>query len=827
MFNKKNPVYKAVKLERIYPSDLIKRLVWLCLILALFFFFVFVKPGFLNLSSESLLGLFILSILLAIKGSIYLSFLDSLKEDFPKRESLAELISSGKNIKDINLFNYLDFRVAQAIIKAKPLNVFNIVYALWNDKRGEIVFEKLDLNKKSFKVRLSQAGEEDKKSLDLVLEKAALMATDNFHRHIELRDFLFACAEIDSKFRKILSEVNIDSKDVDRVAAWEDFVEHEIRRKKQFWKLENLMKKRGIGKQWAAGFTVNLDRYSVEINNIIKKRNLSIHLMAHKKEIYAIERILARSGTNNVLLVGRPGVGRTTIAYAFAKKAIEGRSFSNLNDKRILELDMQAALAGLTTQGEMLNRLKIIFSEAADAGNVILLIDEIHNYLGSGSGPGAINIAPVILPYLNSSNFQVIGVTSYDGWHKYIETNPSVKNAFVKVEIIQPTLLQTILILEDMLPGLEKKYKVSISYRIIRDVVELADQYIQDVPFPEKAIDILTETLVFTKRKGEKKVLPEHVSQIVSERTEVPIGTLKEDERQKLLNLEDRIHQRVINQEQGVKSISEAMRRARAGVRSHKRPIGTFLFLGPTGVGKTETSKALAESYFGSENKMIRFDMSEYQQVASLSRLIGSPDRGEPGLLTKAISNDPFSLILFDELEKAHPNILNLFLQVFDEGWLTDAFGRKVSFINSIIIGTSNAGAEMIRERVKQGKNLESFKEDLTDYLLKENLFRPEFLNRFDAVVVFRPLTHEHLIEIAKLMLNKLSKRLNEGMGIRLVVDHDLIEKVAKLGYKPEFGARPMRRVIQDKIESKIAKQILQKNLKRGDFIEIRAEEID
>ena len=312
----------------------------------------------------------------------------------------------------------------------------------------------------------------------------------------------------------------------------------------------------------------------------------------------------------------------------------------------------------------------------------------------------------------------------------------------------------------------------------------------------------------------------------MSERTEIPVGEIKEEEREKLLALEDIIHKRIINQEEAVEVISKAMRRARAGVRGGERPIGNFLFLGPTGVGKTETSKALAEAYFGSDKKMIRFDMSEYQELDSIGRLIGFPEKGEPGLLTKAVSDDPFSLILLDEIEKAHHKILNLFLQVFDEGWLTDAFGRKVSFANSIIIGTSNAGAEFIRQRVKEGKGQKSFKEDLTDYLLKNKIFRPEFLNRFDAVVVFKPLTHEHLIEIAKLMLNGLSKRLLEGMGVRLIVSPELVEKVAELGYQPEFGARPMRRVIQDEIESRIASKILEQGLKRGDFIEIKASEI-
>jgi len=838
---RKNLIYKAIDLEEIFPPKIIRGLNTIFIVVAIFLFLTLLKPGVLGLSSQRVFALFLICFCFFISGVIYLTFLDSLRENFLIKSSLAERISSEVSIKNLNLAEHLDFRVARAVIKAVKfcqkkgiaLNVFMIIFYLGEDPRGELIFNKLGLEKKLFKEklksemeRLRQDDSKNNQEFNSVFEKAALLAINNFHRHIEIRDFLVAATEESPKFKEILDAINMESGDVDHVTAWEDSLEYQLRARRQFWRLENLMKKRGIGKQWSAGYTVNLDRYSVEVTEIIAKQNLSIQLIGHQKEIYAIERILARSGENNVLLVGRSGSGRSTVAYAFAKKVVEGRSFSNLNDKRVLELDMQAVLAGLDTPGEILERLKIIFSEAVSAGNVILIIDEIHNYLGSDKGPAAVDITSVILPYLSSSNFQVIGITTYEGWHKYIENNVSIKNLFVKVEVSEATAEQTIFILEDMLPGLERKYKISASYRVLRDVVKLTERYIQDAPFPEKAIDILSEAFIYTVSKGGNSILVEDINKIISERVEVPVGVVQEEEREKLLTLEQRIHQRIVNQEEAVKLISEAMRRARVGVKAGKRPIGSFLFLGPTGVGKTETSKALAVAYYGSEERMIRFDMSEYQEISSINRLIGSVEMSEPGLFAKAVSDNPFSLILLDEIEKAHPNILNLFLQVFDEGWLTDAFGKKVSLTDCIIIGTSNAGAELIRENVKQGKSLDSFKDDLTDYLLKQGVFKPEFLNRFDAVVVFRPLTHEHLIQIAILMMNDLSKRLMEGMGIRLIVNPDLIEKIVELGYQPEFGARPMRRVIQDEIESRIAKRILEQNLKRGDFIEIKASDI-
>jgi len=836
---RKNLVYKAIQLEKVFPIKAIKILNTIFILLVFVFFLGFLKTGFLGLDSQQSFALFVIFVCFFVITVIYLSFVDSLRQNFLVKSSLAERISLEK-VKDINLANYLDFRVARAIIKAlnfcrrknKGLNIFTVIHYFWEDGRGSIIFNELGLDKNLFKekfkaeIKKTSDNNIDEQKFLSVLNRAASFAISNFHRNIEIRDFLVAAAEEDENFRDILATANMGFEDVDHVAAWEDFAENEIRKSQQFWRLENLLKKRGVGKRWAAGYTVNLDRYSIEVTDIIKKQNLSIHLISHQKEIYAIERILARSGENNVLLVGNHGVGRSTIAYAFAKKVAQGKTFSNLNDKRVLELDMQAVLAGLDNPGDILERLRIIFSEAVNAGNVILIIDEIHNYLGSERGPAAVDISSVMLPYLSSANFQVIGLTTFDGWHKYIENNASIKNLFVKVEVNEPTPEQTIFILEDMLPGLEKHYGVFVSYRVLRDIVKLSDRYIQDFSFPGKAIDILTEVLVHTKAKKEKVVMPEYVNKIISERVEIPIGEIQEDEKKKLLTLEDRIHQRVVNQEEAVKVISEAMRRGRVGIKTKKRPIGSFLFLGPTGVGKTETSKALAEAYFGSDIRMIRFDMSEYQEISSISRLIGSNERNEPGLFTKAISDKPFSLVLLDEIEKAHPNILNLFLQVFDEGWLTDAFGKKISFTDTIIIGTSNAGSELIRQCVKQGRSLVSFKDDLIDYLMKQGIFHAEFLNRFDAAVVFGPLTHEHLIKIAILMMNDLSKRLYEGTGVKLVVGPDLIEKIVQLGYKPEFGARPMRRVIQDEIESRVAKIILEQDLKRGSFIEIKANDI-
>jgi len=335
-------------------------------------------------------------------------------------------------------------------------------------------------------------------------------------------------------------------------------------------------------------------------------------------------------------------------------------------------------------------------------------------------------------------------------------------------------------------------------------------------------MNLLEETMVYLAQTRDKILLPKHVAKIVSEKTQIPVGEIEEKEREILLNLENLIHQRIIDQEEAVKEISTALRRARAGITTGKRPMGSFLFLGPTGVGKTETSKALAEIYFGSEERMIRLDMSEFQTIGDIPRLIGSP--GEKGLLTTQVRENPFSLILLDEIEKAHPNILNLFLQVLDEGHLTDGWGRKVDFKNTIIIATSNAGYQIILEAIKEGVEWSKVKEKLFDYLFEKAIFRPEFVNRFDAVVAFKPLTKEDLLEIAGLMLQKIKKSLAQK-DIDFVITPGLKEKIVELGYDPIFGARQMRRVIQDKVENALAQALLSGQLKKGNRVEVDPEE--
>lgn len=843
---KSTTIYQIVKLAKVFSPKLVLVMNWLFLIITFSLLVVFLgNQPFLQLSSGQVFGLFLIVLSFNIFGWIWLIFFKAVLRENTLLKVPLEKVTSFTEIENLNLAEYLDFIIVDALIdainfckrKRISLTALIVVLFLFKNERVNKVFDKLGIAKKEIKRAVSKKEANLKPSKLLysqnflkIINQSAKAAIANFHRQIEVKDFLVTAAEYDNDFREILFDNDLEHADVNHVIAWDNFITYEAEWKSKFWKLENLLKRPGIGKQWAAGHTVNVDKYATDVTKLIKHKDIPLHVVGRKTEIETIERILSRRGENNVLVIGKPGGGRSTIVYSFAKKIMEGRSVPGLNYKRVLEIDMQAMFAGLKTHGEILDRFKIVFSEAANAGNVILIIDDIHNYIGEQKGVGGLDISSALTSYLGSPELQVIGVTTFSGFHKNIETNPAVMNFFEKVEIEEPSKKESMFVLEDLLPKFEKEYGLKVGYKGLRTVIDLTDRYIQDVPFPEKAIDFLGEVMVYVKTQTNSRVvLPEHVAQVISQKTKIPAGEIQKTEKEKLLKLEEYIHQRVVDQEEAVNALADAMRRSRAGVAGRNKPIGTFLFLGPTGVGKTETSKALAESYFGSEKEMIRLDMSEYQSIQSINRLIGSSD-GTQGLLTNAIRERPFSLVLLDEIEKAHPNILNLFLQVLDEGRLTDNLGRTVSFRNSIIIGTSNAGAEFIRQYLGQEKkpsyDYAAFKKELINNLLERGIFRPEFLNRFDATITFKPLSPEDLTLIAKLMLQKLNQRLVHGRGIQLVITDELAKKVAELGYNPEFGARPMNRVIQDRIENKIAKKILSGQLRKGDAIELKTEEI-
>ena len=654
-----------------------------------------------------------------------------------------------------------------------------------------------------------------------ILEAAEVSETRG-HNLIGEKEILVALAKNNEFFKKVLVENDLKEIDVENMTLWLDSAEDAAEKNRKFWTYENLSRSGSMGKEWASGYTITLDKFSTDWTKVVSKWMFR-EVIGHKKETEEVEMILSKSSLSNALIVGNPGTGRKSIIEAIAQKCYLGTALPELNNKRVVELDVVSLSAQIQDFEKMESVLDQIFSEVLEAGNVILAIDDLENFVGqSVQRAGAIDISGILSKYLAMASFQFVGVTSYEGLHRSIEQNPSFADFFRKVEVREITEAETIRILQSAALESEYKHKILILYPSIREIVNLTGRYMPSLPFPKKALDILDEVVVYVQTLREKVVLPHHVSEIISNKTEIPVGKMEVKEKETLLNLENLIHQRIVNQEEAVKEISIAMRRARAGLSSKTRPMGTFLFLGPTGVGKTETSKALAQIYFGSEEKMIRLDMSEFQAISDIPRLIGAISPVEmQGLLTTPVRETPFSLVLLDEIEKSHPNILNLFLQVLDEGHITDGQGRKVVFTNTIIIGTSNAGADMIFKEVESGRPIE--KDVLFSALFDKNIFKPEFINRFDATVIFHPLTKDNLLKIAQLSLQGLQKNLKEK-EIDFEITESLKEKIVELSYKPAYGAREMRRVVQDKVENSIAEALLSDKIKKGDRIELNPE---
>ena len=620
-------------------------------------------------------------------------------------------------------------------------------------------------------------------------------------------------------------------------------------------------------------------------------------VIGRENEVERIIQILSRRTKNNPVLIGEPGVGKSAVVEGLAQRIVAGNIPESLKNKRIISLDLAGMLAGAKYRGEFEERLKAVMEEATRAGNVILFIDELHNIIGAGSAEGAMDAANILKPALARGEMQCIGATTFDEYRKHIEKDAALQRRFQPVTVGEPSREEAIEILKGIRDRYEAHHKVKIQDDAIVAAVELSDRYITDRFLPDKAIDLMDEAAAkvridaytapldmkeleqklesirkekeeavvgqnfekaaqmrdqdqeLNREMEEKKkawqeaqdsrelvVTEEEIASTVAAWTGIPVKKLTEDESQRLLNLEKILHERVIGQEEAVVAVSRAIRRARAGLKEPNRPIGSFIFLGPTGVGKTELSRALAEAMFGDENAMVRLDMSEYMEKHSVSRMIGSPPGyvgyDEGGQLTEAVRRRPYSVVLFDEIEKAHPDVFNTLLQILEDGRLTDGKGRTVDFRNTIIIMTSNVGAHSIGRNRTMGFGANNDAKSVADYdAMKENVmeelkrtFRPEFLNRIDDIIVFHSLTEEDIKSIAGLMLNSLGKRLRER-NVELKFDDAAVAYFVKEGYDPTYGARPLRRAIQQKLEDRLSEALLAGHISLGDIVEVSAED--
>lgn len=638
--------------------------------------------------------------------------------------------------------------------------------------------------------------------------------------------------------------------------------------------------------------TPTLDQYSRDLTALAAEGKLD-PVIGREKEIIRLIQILSRRTKNNPCLVGEPGVGKTAIAEGLAQRIVADLVPDTVKNKRVVVLDLSSMVAGSKYRGEFEERIRNVLSEVKENRGILLFIDELHTIIGAGGAEGALDASNILKPSLSRGEIQLIGATTLEEYRKYIEKDAALERRFQPITVEEPTEEETLEILKGLRPYYERHHKVEIQDEALEAAVKMSVRYINDRFLPDKAIDIIDEAaskvqlcgyrkmpeleqfeLELKSLSGEKEealktadllrakaaqkrqeeveqqieklrqkekrrakrsgaaVTEASVAEIVSDWTKIPVQRLTEGETKRLASLEKELHKRVIGQDEAVKAVSQAVKRGRVGLKDPNRPIGSFLFLGPTGVGKTELSKALAETVFGSEQAMIRVDMSEYMEKHSVSKMIGSPPGyvgyEEGGQLSEKVRRNPYSVILFDEIEKAHPDVFNILLQVLDDGHITDAQGRKIDFKQTIIIMTSNAGAQAIIEPKRLG--FVSGTDEKRDYermragVMEEvrRLFKPEFLNRIDEIMVFHTLNKEHIKKIVNILLATLEKRCREQMEITLKVTNSAKEHLAESGFDSKYGARPLRRAIQNQIEDALANEILEGKIKRGDIVQVQ-----
>ena len=755
-------------------------------------------------------------------------YLDRLKNY--KVSSLAEAKSNLAKGQMQNAFNFFSLELAKATSKIFSKNIAklttkDLAISILNSPDADFSLIRLGIGKETLLDGLKEYPGEQKVS-EIILQ-AFDVAVAEGHSTVEVGDVLVSLSRSDTFFKEILSQLKLEVKDIANVVYWQTAVKKELRQNKHFLDTSHLKMSGGIGRDWAFGYSPFLKQFSVDMTDSLARGDLGLKIIGHDRQIDEIKEALSKRNGGNVIIVGEPGVGKETTILGFTKKVLEGQTNSNLDFKHIVKIDTDSLLSGLQSTGDVTERLTGIFGEASNAGNIIIYIENIQNLLSNDGSAGKVNAGQVIMPFLESPEMHVIGTCDVASFNRYISPNAALVQHFSRITIDEPKVGDLVRILEDTVPMIEYRTGSIISYEAIKEAISASNKYIMDIPNPEKSIDLLDAVSVRVGGdRGKTIILPKDVLDYVSEKYNVPSGDVNENEKKKLLSLESLMHQKVIGQEEAISAIANALRRVRAGITDSKKPIGSFLFLGPTGVGKTETSKALAEAYFGGVDRMIRFDMSEYQNAEDIYRFIGSGQDDVPGELTTAVREKPFALLLFDELEKANKQILDLFLQILDEGFVTDGSGRKVMFTNTIIIATSNAGSNLIRESIKGGGEYDKVKKQLIDYMESQNIYRPEFLNRFSGLIAFSPLSQTEINQIAGLMIEKLKKTVYDNKKIILEIPQNTIIALSKIGFDPQMGARPMARVIEEKVENVLATKILSGELKKGDTFTINPEDI-
>jgi ATP-dependent Clp protease ATP-binding subunit ClpC len=739
----------------------------------------------------------------------------------------------------VNLADYLQPKAFSALEKAfdrSSITLHNFfietVLQLLDFEEIKDGLRRLDVKADEFKQKaeeLLNVGLQDKatapqkeerlKQVGLLVANALEQALSSSHRFIEPSDLFSAAAMVeDEAASRLFNVFSIGAGDLERALIFASI-------SRKLGRLPNTLggfvlsapriRHRIMNRAWTSRPTPTLDKYSTDFTDLARQNQMGF-LIGHKEEYERLVNTLARPINPNALLVGEAGVGKETIISHLAFKLVKDEVPAPLFDKRLVSLDLAGLVAGAPPE-ELSARLKKIIEEITAAGNIILYIPDIHNLLRT-SGTAYLSAADEIMPVIMDNRFPIIGSSYPRDFKQLIEPRSDFAGVFevIRVDEISEADAEKVLSYDGLL--LERQFHITVSFGAVKKAVVLAKKYFRNKFLPSSAEELLKSALVEAQRRGEKYLGPELVVSAAEEKVNIPIHEAGGEEAARLLKLEEIIHERLVDQEEAVKAVADSLREYRSGLTRAGGPIANFLFVGPTGVGKTELAKILAAVQFGSEKAMVRFDMTEYQDKQSFYRFIGSPDGSTSGALTDAILQKPYSLILLDEFEKAFPDILNLFLQVFDDGRLTDNLGRTVDFTNTIIIATSNAHSDIINEALNKGESMT----DIAEYLKKKlvDVFKPELLNRFSRVVVFKNLAPADLEKIVILNLKELASAVS-AQGIKIEFDPPVVKQLAKLGYDPAYGARPLRRAIDEKIRAPLAQEILRRKITRGGGVKL------
>jgi ATP-dependent Clp protease ATP-binding subunit ClpC len=636
---------------------------------------------------------------------------------------------------------------------------------------------------------------------------------------IDLAEYIFSQ---DRAFVDFLFDNAVQKDDFLGATKWVVNRLEKAKHQKRWWTLEHLETIEGIGSSWSYGQTYVLNKFARELSGF--EGGSYLNSLSEKGKMYVrqLKDLLSRGRETNVMLVGDPGEGKIDILSAFCRDVHSGNVPSSLEHKKVMILDGEYLVSCCQEKSDLEHTLIKIFNDAVTAGNIILIIDNFPGFVLSAKAFGC-DVVNFLDPYLGSSELQLIVITDKENYHQILEQEPVIKQRFERVVIESPDNDEVVTMLEGVAEKLELHSGVVFTYGALKETVKAVTEHFTDAIVPDKSIDIIVELPALVLRKHKFLVEKQDVYDVVKTKTGVSIGKIDESERNTLVNMEKMLHDRVIGQDEAITFVSNAMRRSRAGIRNTKKPIGSFLFIGPTGVGKTETAKALAQLFFGSETNMSRLDMSEFSGEDALKRLIG--EGSHVGLLTKTLKERPYGVVLLDEFEKSATQVHDLFLQILDEGFYSDMKGTRVNAHDVIFIATSNAGSNLIFKRLEEKAYIENIHKEVIEYIIGERIFKPEFLNRFDAVVLFHPLDDEHLKKIASIMLDKFRERLRTR-GLKVEITQEVLDYVAKQGVDPIFGARPMNRYIQEHVEQAVADKLIRGEIKEGSVFTLSIDDI-